>query len=122
MAKAGGDEKFLRFKEGLVLDRDVAAQAANLVSGVEETYDAPSEEHGRRIQNLLRKLTEGAALSGDSWTSSGRCAKTRLHWPAHCTRWSGGTRHWEITRTGRNPIKRAVHQLHEPVHKWHLSR
>ncbi|CAD2242510.1 hypothetical protein QSH46_010020 [Xanthomonas arboricola pv. juglandis] len=64
VAKAGGDEKFLRFKEGLVLDRDVAAQAANLVSGVEETYDAPSEEHGRRIQNLLRKLTEGAALSG----------------------------------------------------------
>lgn len=64
VAKAGGDEKFLRFKEGLVLDQDVAAQAANLVSGVEETYDALSEEHGRRIQNLLRKLTEGAALSG----------------------------------------------------------
>ncbi|PPT95622.1 hypothetical protein [Xanthomonas arboricola] len=64
VAEAGGDEEFLRFTEGLVLNREVAAQASNLVSGVEETYDAPSGEHGRRIQNLLKKLTEGAALSG----------------------------------------------------------
>ncbi|CAD0301748.1 hypothetical protein [Xanthomonas hortorum] len=64
VAKAGGDSKFLQFKEGLILKPELAAQVANLVSGVEETYDAPSEDHARRIQNLLRKLTEGVALSG----------------------------------------------------------
>ncbi len=64
VAKAGGDAKFLQFKEGLVLKPELAVQVANLVSGVEETYEAPSEDHARRIQNLLRKLTEGVALSG----------------------------------------------------------
>lgn len=64
VAKAGGDAKFLQFKEGLILEPDLAVQVANLVSGVEETYEAPSEDHARRIQNLLRKLTEGVALSG----------------------------------------------------------
>lgn len=64
VAKAGGDAKFLQFKEGLILKPELAAQVANLVSGVEETYDPPSEDHARRIQNLLRKLTEGVALSG----------------------------------------------------------
>ncbi|MCE4340650.1 hypothetical protein [Xanthomonas hortorum] len=64
VAMAGGDAKFLQFTEGLILDSDLAAQVANLVSGVEETYDAPSEDHARRIQNLLKKLKEGVALSG----------------------------------------------------------
>lgn len=64
VAQAGGDEKFLQFSGGLSLNSDLVAQVANLVSGVEETYDPPMEEHGRRIQNLLKKLKEGAALPG----------------------------------------------------------
>lgn len=62
VAKAGGDAKFLQLEEGLILKQDVAAQVANIVSGIEETYDAPSEEHGRRILNLLKNLTEMAPL------------------------------------------------------------
>lgn len=62
VAKAGGDTKFLQLEEGLILKQDVAAQVANMVSGIEETYDAPSEDHGRRIVNLLKNLTEMAPL------------------------------------------------------------
>jgi hypothetical protein len=60
--KAGGDERFLQLQEGLILKQGVAAQVANMVSGIEETYDAPNEEHGRRILNLLKNLTEMAPL------------------------------------------------------------
>ncbi|APP78653.1 hypothetical protein [Xanthomonas hortorum] len=62
VAKTGGDAKFLQREEGLILKQDVAAQVANMVSRIEETYDAPSEEHGRRILNLLKNLTEMAPL------------------------------------------------------------
>lgn len=106
VAMAGGDAKFLQFTEGLILDSDLAAQVANLVSGVEETYDAPSEDHARRIQNLLKSLRREWPCQAGSSTLSGRCARTRLHWPTHCTRWSGDTRDWGTIQTGGNRIKR----------------
>ncbi|MCE4357448.1 hypothetical protein [Xanthomonas hortorum] len=62
--KAGGQSQLLKpVIGGLIIKPEVAALAANMLSGYETGINPPTEDVARRMQNLLKHLVEGAPVA-----------------------------------------------------------